>query len=229
MAVRNPDYLAQIYCSGQPGVKNIEIIANIPESIVLGVASEWEQRLPSTLYQAGNALGTLGEIANVAAFSTGFNGAKQSFTFQSWVNSNPMDFNLLMLFDAVDDAANDVVKPVASLMSLVLPYSTSQGKDTLWAPGPTPLKPDQGRISLRLGRLFYINSVIVVAVNPTFDTRMDKNGQPIAAQCEVQFRTIQTPGRENVESFFAGSAGGFGVTHTPSAFKLPSDNGVIVQ
>lgn len=190
----SPDYRVQI----RTEFNNQQIILNalMPENIAIGAGSAWEARMPASLRQflGAGVLGNLSQASNLDLVS-------QTLTYQSWQSSAPIEFNLTFLFDAQTDAFTDVVSPMLTLQMLSLPYRL-EGQEFMLPPGPSIFDPDRGRISIRIGRFMYIHSVIIVQVNNVFDTRLDRFGQPISGQCEITIRTINTPTREDLRSFF---------------------------
>lgn len=190
---RNPDYWMQLSCNSQ----GVDIIANAPEQIVLSVASSWESRMPSSLQDIpGVAGGAIGLGAN----ALNMNVAVQWLTHQSWISSTPIEITLTLLFDAQTDAYVDVVEPMKKLQKLVLPYRRSPDSQILMPPGPAAISADQdeARTSLRIGRMLYLPSVIVVSANNTYDTRLN-GGYPISGQTELTVRSIVMPTREDLD------------------------------
>jgi hypothetical protein len=122
------------------------------------------------------------------------------------MSSAPIELSLTLLFDAFDNATEDVGEPIARLMSLVQPYRGTHEDGSehtlLSAPGPSLYKPDIGRVSIRIGKFLYFNSVVLRGVQPTWDSKFDSVGVPIAAACDVTFATINMPSREDVMKFF---------------------------
>lgn len=205
MLHRNPDYRVILLNTDA----NLRVEANIPEAFFLSVSSEWAPRMGSSLrsFLQNSVGGGAGSAAQGALWLTNFDIVVQSLTFQSWESSAPIEFNLTLLFDAYSDGYVDVVKPMSELQSIALPYASQESEDILLPPGPSPIEPDRSRISLRIGRLIYIHSVVLKNVNNTFDTRMDANGQPISGQSEITVATINTPSRQDVSTFYVRTAG----------------------
>lgn len=208
----NPDYLVHIWSTDPP----CDIIAAVPERIDLAVTSSWENQLPSSLKEispmagiAGQKIGAAtGAISNVLNVY-GFNAVVQSFTRQSWISSSPVEINLPLIFDMETDAFIDVVTPVNQLQQLVLPWRVSPDSDILMPPGPAIADPDRGKVSIRIGRFLYIDSVIVVSAAPTFSMRLSSSGHPIAADVNVTIRTTETPARDDLDRMYGLSATNF--------------------
>lgn len=184
-------------------------VASMPEQIFMASGSEWEPRMAGTLRSfLESQLGGLSRTATTGALaSVNFDIVVQSLTYQVWRSSAPIEFNLTLLFDAYKDSIAEVVKPMKTLKEYSLPFAWAENRDLLMPPGPSVVDPNRARISLRIGRFIYIHSVILVNVNNTFDTRLDKNSQPISGQSEVTIRTISTPSRQDVSTFFVSTLG----------------------
>lgn len=196
----NFDYLTTIFNKDD----QIRVVANTPEQIHIATGSVWEPRMAGSLRNTllGNGGGLGNFAANMAFFETNLDIVVQSLTFQAWQSSSPIEFNMTLLFDAENDAFNDVVLPMSKLQEMTLPYNLAANPDIMMPPGPAPLFPDRSRVSIRIGRFLYIHSIVLKSVNNTFDTRYDANGQPISGQSEITFATINTPSRADVTSFY---------------------------
>jgi hypothetical protein len=201
----NPNYLIEIRSDDNSNVLGepnpIRILANIPETLMLATGSDWGQKLPST--PLDNLLQSLGNIGSlIDKFSTGrnFKPILGDLTFQVWESSSPLEFNLQLLFDAENDAYEDVVKPIQNLQKLSMPYYWGAG--FMLPPGPSLIERNRGRISLRIGRFLAINSVILPTVNVIYSSRFDAKGQPISAQVEMTVRTVVTPDRSQYSRFY---------------------------
>lgn len=186
----------------------IKIVGNLPETFGLGVQADYEKKLPSSLDEVlGNSRAA--QIYNTANAFTKFNRIFRPFTHQVWNGTSPLEFTFPMLFDAYNDAQKDVVDPIKILMQMTLPYNDSSASQAgaaagmiMKPPGPTLANPNEGRISLKVGNFFYVHSVLLIDVNTTFHSRFTKDGQPIAADCDVTVRTVNTPSQEDLEKFF---------------------------
>ncbi|SRR6266481_891034 len=205
---KNPNYLLAITQQDT----GISIRANLPENFVISTGSQWESRMANLSSVKNlienNAPGATKLLASGALFATNFDPIIQSLTFQSWQSSAPIEFNMSIQFDAQTDPKEDIIKPMAMLQAMSLPYITGDGSaGILLPPGPSPAFPNRARISVRLGRMMYIHSVVLKSVTNSVDTRFDKNGQPISGQSEITFATINTPSSQDVTTFYSAIAG----------------------
>jgi hypothetical protein len=195
MLAQNPNYMCEIF-GGEPYVS---IMAPIPEEVAINLSSAWENRMPASFKELSDNIGGLTGAGLSAGMNYyGYNKVLQSFTHQMWISSTPIELSLIMLFDAYNDAASDVLLPMAQLQQLVAPYRQSADSDLLHPPGPSPQDPQTGKISVRVGRFIFIPSVLVVDVNNTFETRLTADGIPIAGQSEITIRSIVTPARDDL-------------------------------
>jgi len=195
---KNPNYVVTIR-RVQPDPE-IVIQAGLPESFAFGVNANYEPRLPNSITDVA------GQKFGAASIFLPVNRVLQEFSHQVWQSSSPIEFSLPLLFDAKKDARVDVLNPIKTLMMMALPFKKTPEDILLEPPGPTLLDPNRGRISLRIGNFLYIHSVLLVDVNPTWDTRMNKAGVPISASCDVTLRTVNTPTQGDISEFFMSDA-----------------------
>lgn len=270
----NPVYVMTIRSEATGNTPALEVKANMPDTLSFGVASEWESRLPANLFDLANeVVGTvlppgkrvLDIFSAGAQQLYGINPILQALTHPAWNGTSPLEFNLLMLFDAEYDAAEEVIRPIINLIQMAAPYkgdaeelsnrvnndvipninsridsvdelrqdyaagisllggsspknlveqglqglaagyggaSKIIGGQLLFPPGPSALNPERGRISLTMGSLMHIDSIIIPQVNVTLSTRLDIRGLPISGQADVVIRTTQVPSREDIAGYF---------------------------
>lgn len=208
----NPDYRTLITNS----TEGVQIECNTPEQVFVATGSVWEPRMSGSLRtflesRFGDGIGRTAFQA--ATNATNFDMIFQSLTFQAWQSSGPIEFNMTFLFDAENDAYTDVVMPMSRLQAMTLPYTTAANGEIMMPPGPSPIDPDRSRVSIRIGRLLYIHSIILKSVQNTFDTRYDSLGQPISGQSEVTFATINTPSRQDLTTFYVMNQGGMNTAY----------------
>lgn len=177
---RNPNYNIHIKCAGL----GMEWVCDIPEQVTSATSGDYESLLAGAADIGGNS-----DLANGVKFAAGTSATAQALTYQTWVGTAPMELPFKLLFDAENDAYNDVYKPMRLLEALALPTSN----------GAFLVAPSFGgnSVSISVGRFFTIPEVILVSVNTTFDSRLDKNGFPIAGEADVTFRTCKAYSRED--------------------------------
>jgi hypothetical protein len=121
-------------------------------------------------------------------------------------------FQLMALAAPVEISQDNVRSQAASGFTSIFDSALQIAADTigkniesagfLAAPGPRFWGDDQDRITLNVGRMMTIPSVIVTAVNAQFASKFDVNGFPIAADVQVTISTHYTPSRKDLESWF---------------------------
>lgn len=188
--------------SGTEGDEGLIVITDMPEQTMMAVQSSWEQRLPSDIGAFAGKIPVVGGAVEKALRASGINPTFQIGTYQTWQSSSPMEFPLTLLFDAKSDAKKEVYDPINSLVTYGLPSTNatgaagsitnsvlSLGGNVLFAPGPNNINREKYSVKLRIGRLLYIPDGIMVNCQGAFDSRLDKNGYPIAGQVEISIRT----------------------------------------
>jgi len=203
-AIQNPNYKIEIAKFNNKSVAGKannsaydSILATIPEEIALNVQSEYEARYAN--FFAESRIGqAVKEFQNLTGAGLFF----QALTSQLWINSDPLELSLQLLFDAEEDAQKDVVDQVVKLQSWVMPTIDESDSNILYAPGPTPYDPNSGRVVVSIGRFLTLDSVIIPSVSATYKAAMDKNGQPISATVDVTFRTYITPHQQEFMDYF---------------------------
>jgi len=188
---KNPAYLVAISCP----TEGLEVICDLPEQIVMAMQSDWEARMPPGLESLrDNAIvNTIG----VAPMS------QEWSTRQMWVNSSPQEFSLTLLFDANSDAYKDVFLPAMSLYRLTAPVAYG---DLLLPPGPSRIDKKKNAVTIAIGKMIRIEDAILVSAQPSFDTRLDIQGYPIACEIELTIRTAVVYSRTNIDTMISRSS-----------------------
>lgn len=185
------------------GDDGLVVITDMPEQVMQAVSSSWEQRLPSDIGDLMGKLPVVGPGIQKAFQASGINPTFQIGTYQTWQSSSPMEFPLTLLFDAKSDAKKEVYDPINALTTYAQPSTNatgaasgsllntllSLGGNVLFAPGPNNINRDKYSVKLRVGRLYYIADGILVNLQGSFDSKLDKKGYPIAGQVEISVRT----------------------------------------
>lgn len=196
---RNPNYLLTLYNNGSnvPDINRI-VQAYLPEQFHFRIESHWEPFL-SSLGNIGSLVEKVNELSTVAGYS--FNIKYLSNLI--WKSTEPMNFSFTLQFDAKTSSLIDVKQPVANLIYMVSPGRGSGilGSNLLNAPGPTLADPSQS-ISMKIGRFFYCDSVIVDSIDVTWYTAFESSGDPIAADVEIALRVWYTPDRDDILNYF---------------------------
>lgn len=129
----NPNYLLRLKggkTSNQPD-ENIEVIANLPENIMIQTRNDWDSLLPrgggeeaiGRMRGSRSSLTSLiGAGLSVGRVLTGQTASMPVFTAQIWTGTTPLEIAIPLQFDAFEDPLQDVVKPIKDLMRLSMPY-----------------------------------------------------------------------------------------------------------
>jgi hypothetical protein len=215
---------------GGGDAKPFRVSAWTPENFSISSSAHYEAKLGggiASLIQSLNpfaratsrAGGILGQgwdkasglMANggAAAFF-GVSDVTQEMTFQTWVSSEPISFNLPLLFNAEFEAYGDVYANLLELLKLTLPWNKYLGKFKMLAgPGISyydALKPGNQNIenvSLTIGKRIFLPIVLVDNVTIEWDTLSDAKGNYISGRADVSMRTPFVATRDNIDDWFA--------------------------
>ena len=179
----NPAYMVFIQCP----TAGLEVVCDMPETTMLAIQSDWEQRMNGGLFS--NILGGVVGVTGISPASQEWN------TRQMWVSTSPIEFSLQLQFDAYSSAYNDVFRPMTALIQLAAPENIG---DILFPPGPSRVFKDRNAITLSLGKMLTITDGILTAAQGTFDTRMTAEGYPIAGELELTIRTSVVYSRNDI-------------------------------
>ncbi len=183
----------------------IPVTGDIPmvleEDITLSLSSSFSSLMGSG---GGSKLLTLLGMASRDLLGFGFSGKFKEMGFQMWTGTDPLGFSAQVGFymgsTNSNDAKIEVYQPALALMKLPLPDDSKmeEGGIGLIPPGPSiisVLKPKSsiGKvISMQIGKILRINSVIVKKAEPTFSTEVDSNGYPIWARVRLDISSTVT-------------------------------------
>jgi hypothetical protein len=216
MRPNNPNYLVEIKRHGEQNgsieqggnnpqnANNNTVIAYLPQTFSYQIQSDWEPAL------ANMVQGFLGENITTAAASMGMRLNDKILTAQIWRSTEPLDLSLTLLFDAIKDTQRDVIDPIKRLTKWSVPGrmggNDSVANSILEAPGPSLQNfinnPDKNRTSIRIGRMFYFDNVIIPSLGVTWVTAPDGSGKFIGAEVELTFRTFFTPDIADIMRYF---------------------------
>lgn len=193
----NTSYLIDIICPGH----NFGVQVDMPEQLALAVTSDWESRLPSGLTDVLSKMPIGGNLGESIANLLGNSPHVQALSFQMWSGTSPIEIPLTVLFDAENNALEDVYKPIIMLQSLILPVEGRLGVTWLTPPGPdVGFRSNESSgygIHIKLGRMMLFMNCILVSANAIFDSKMDSRGYPISGQLDLVFRTSYMYGRSD--------------------------------
>ena len=231
----NLNYLVTVNQGGSSGV-NVQ--ANAMAKLSLQIENKWVNILEALgiSSDSGGVGGSVATLANSAMLSTGNNFLPVIATSHVWRGSTGIELQLQMRFDAVTDAAKDVLQPVQNLIKMFSPtrgggslgswgtgLATALGAGGLAAsinsglflhpPGPTPAEfvgnsASQYTITVQIGRVMSIRNLIPTTIKWEIENRYVTSGDPISATVDVSFISYTLPDQQEVLSFFLNTAGG---------------------
>lgn len=191
---RNPNYTCQIINS----TAGIDIVADLPMNLSVSGQSSFTtwSRMASP------------EMIN-NEFATGAAGGSimlKEFTKKIWVTSDGLGMSLSLIFDAEESGHEDVHNVALALMTLERPYQVLDGPFAiLLPPNPTRLFGNVNVTSVRLGRMFFFDSVCIHSVTYNPEIRLDSEGFPIAGQVDISFETDYAVSRDDLRRIMAGT------------------------
>lgn len=198
------------------GSEIISMKTQLPENFSFSLATSWDNPFnqPMSNLASGAAGGygkalDLGSTGVVAA--TGFTTLNKWLSAGVWTGGSMFQIDLPFVIQAFENPKEEVVRPMLELMKLVAP-SEYAGK-FLKAPGPLMGDPTNGgvrgdEITVNIGNFFTMSPCIIENVSETFDTQLDKNGDPIGVTINVTVKSYFTTTKEDLDRFFAPSLGG---------------------
>lgn len=203
---------------GYQGGRKIRVLAQTPEEIGIQIDNEWEAlvangAIPLPAFLGAGAIGVGVTGAQQFLQSSGIKLANQGLTSQIWRGTSPLEIQLPLLLNARRSAYDDVVVPMRNLIQLASPFSAGRrGEENtllntiIHAPGPTLIdaitRTDANNISVSIGRLITIPSVVIISLQFDIQNRMTRDGWPVEANVNVVLRTHYTYLREDYETFF---------------------------
>lgn len=233
---QNGNYIVQI--RREWGGHNIS--ANAQAKLQIQVNNQWVNILQALGFSGSSSnpiTKLIGDSINALQLFSGNNFLPEIATSHVWRGSNGIEIQLVLRFDAVNDAFEDVVKPTKSLIAMYMPRrddsatisgaldslsSALPGLDKLSGlvkssflnpPGPTPYEYATGSaarkmISVMLGKALLIPKLIPTALAWEFENRFTDEGHPVAAQVTCGFISYTTPDANDVLGYFTGGTNG---------------------
>lgn len=191
----NPNYQLTIT---DEGTKE-SVTCQLPEETRFRIQNQWEPIL--------NLFNGIAQQAQNAAAITGLSANIKALTTKIWRHSEPLTFDFKLEFDAKDDCMKDVVTPITKLIKMAAPSrgTGALGDFMLIAPGPSLADGLLGlnrRISLRIGKMLFIDSVIINSLDINMPSAFDAAGNPIAMDCEISLETWYTPDKDDIAKYF---------------------------
>lgn len=208
-----------------PRGKEVKIKKNgedLLPNVKLTLASDMTLTLQSTFDTllgdaAGNASTLLTVVGGVVKSTTGFgfSGQFKEMGYRIWKSTEPIKFSCEVMLNMVTSGEKDVFRPAQLLMKMPLPEnagavgSGSKGVGLI-APGPTitdamGLNTKKGaQFSFRCG-IYYLPSIVIEEVEPTFSSETDSDGYPIWCQLKIDVTSIFTATQDQIDDFGYGN------------------------
>lgn len=199
------------------GAEKVSIKTPLPENFMLSLGTSWDNPFnePVSNFASASAGGAQGQALNLAGTgvtaATGFTSLNKWLSAAVWTGGSMLKLDLPFVLQAYTDPKKEVVEKMRELMKLVAP-SEYAGK-FLRAPGPYMKMPNAegvngDEITVNIGNFFTMSPCIIDNVTETFDTQLDKNGDPIGVIINVSVISFFTTTKEDLDRFFAPSLGG---------------------
>ena len=214
--------------SGQDAISGLDDTKFIlMEPIKFNVSSQYKSLMDTgsstsdLQYLGGQLLNWLGldSAAGVVTGVTEYSG------FQRWNSTDCLELELHLGLIAENDALEEVVKPMLSLIQLIIPKVNETNSDlvnkarTLRLPGPSlenVIKQELGQnveggtytdsdteFTICVGNLVF-DHVIITGVTPTIMPDTDTRGYPLSVFIELKFRGTRIPTDQSLKDIFAG-------------------------
>ena len=104
------------------------VIAPIQEDVVLGVESQWDPVVPTSILRSANVLiQAAGKVLGEPELRSAITSAT---TRRIWSGTSPISVSLRLKFEAVEDAYNEVVEPCRLLQTMAIPSDPNFGGGT---------------------------------------------------------------------------------------------------
>ena len=196
------------------GAEIISLSTQLPENFSFSLATSWDNPFNQPVSNfVGGAAGKYGAAADVLTTgvkaATGFTTLNKWLSASVWTGGSLFSIDLPFVIQAFEDPKKEVVEVMRDILKLVAP-SEYMGK-FLKAPGPK-IDPTSGGvhgdvITVEIGDFFRMDQCVIESVSETFDTQLDKNGDPIGVIINVSVKSYFTTTQEDIDRYFSPSLG----------------------
>ena len=121
-----PEYACFVVCAD----RNIYVTAALPDSFSLAASSEYDKPFADMLPNKASALGGIPKLI-------GLQPLVQALTARFWSGSTTSSIRLPLILQAQTNEVDEVLKPLADLMTLSLPSAPNGLGSILRSPGPS--------------------------------------------------------------------------------------------
>lgn len=200
-------YIARIIQPSGNNGNGLIFRAFVPESFNLSIQNHWEP-LFGELNDSNRSVGSRAGAAVGAPINLKY------FSRLIWLGTEPLSFQFTFLLDAYGSTEDDVQKPIQDLIRMATPSRSKSGA-FLESPGPNMVS-DEKRIYMRIGKFFYLDSIVLDSVDVTFYAIADAtNGKFMSADIQVQLRTAYTPDQQDIIKYFSDGTSGDNPIYNP--------------
>lgn len=201
----------------------LRIVAYMPENFTIQTTANFESRLGAA--GAGSVVGTGTQATTGVALVT------KAMTMMTWQSSDPIEFQLPLLFDAHSDPMREVHQPIAQLLALPLPTAQGTprateaeseignfingivgagstmannilGQGLLRGPGPTFSEPNRHNYTLTIGNVAIFTNMIITSASVEMESLVNKNGLLLSAKVDVTMKSSMVYLREDILQAF---------------------------
>ena len=206
-----PAYLLKIFNTRNWIVKGV-----MQEGFGITTSSSWDPLVPFGIDKMVNY---------VSQILSGQSLMSKWMTRRIWTGTKPLTLTIVLRFNAVNNAYQEVVLPCMRLQQMTLPSlpfkegSAWNQLPLLHPPGPSPFKGADAfgvrnaisgvvdfvfrgkgdQITIEVGKFLRFPSVIVKAVDVKYDPKFTKNNLPISAVARMTFETYEMLTLEDLE------------------------------
>jgi len=166
------------------------VVGVIAQGTSMSLTADWSQPLADTNLSSQEGLE---KASGVAQIQSGATSVTTYSTTQVWNGTKPLTFNLTLDFFAIDDAVQQVMKPLMWLQKFISPNVKGVVPFDITAIG-TAGSNSTGRIpervSIDIGRKIIVPVCVIESVSIPIDKERDSKGNLIRAQVTVGCQTL---------------------------------------
>lgn len=163
--------------------RGIFVESYIPSDMKFTTNSKWEP-----FFQALDSSGVISIVDSAVQVVSGYSIQNPILKRKVWKGSDPMTFDLPLIFFSMTDAKTKVFDPVQDLLNLPLPMQVNRDKLFYEVPGPLPLNGLQGSglpVNIYIGQWLALKSVFIEGVSVNFSA-ISQNSYPTRADVTLK-------------------------------------------
>jgi len=179
------------------------VVGVIGQGTSRSVTSKWDSPLEQT--NAGSD-GAVEKASGALQAKSGGTSITTFSTTQIWNGNNPIKFNLVLDFFAIDNAVEQVMKPLQWLEIFASPQVNGWSPFNVTSLGGSSSGLGMGRIpqrvTLNIGRKMIIPECVIESVTAPIDKERDSKGNLIRAQVTLDIQTVTMLNRDDVQKTY---------------------------